>query len=139
MTYRVAPEQHPLIYVNHLNVYALDRETGALRWRYETDRRIMRMLLAHECVYALDSNCVVHCIRVSDGVLLGKVPTGSPTADGANLLAADGRIYVATSDGVYALTPDGKKHWSFAAPPTGSVTLPGLGLPDQVFQPDFRD
>ena len=115
---RIHPEDHPLVYVSDQSVYAIDREKGTLKWKYDADKRIVRMLLAHDCVYLLDVECVVHCVKAKAGELLGKVSTGSTTAVGASMIqeSEDARIYVATTDGVYAITPRGKKVWSFESP-----------------------
>jgi outer membrane protein assembly factor BamB len=139
MGQRLSPEEFPLVYLNDACVYAIERETGRLMWSYDAQVRIVRMLLAYDCVYVLDMDCVVHCVR-GKGELLGKVRAGSPEAQGAALLADEGYVFVATTEGVVALSPDGKKKWTFTSPtPATPTVLPGLALPDQVIQPDFRD
>ena len=139
MSYRESPAPHPLIYIREDKALAVERETGRTIWTFECPRRIVRMLLAYECVYLLDMDCTIHCMRAHDGTRLGAVQAGEKAWWGAALLAEDGLVYVATTGGVTALSPEGKQKWQMTLPPGGSGALPGLGVPGHVCQPDFKE
>jgi outer membrane protein assembly factor BamB len=101
---------------------------------------VIRLLQVSERVFALDLDCTVYCLRVEDGALLGTVPAGPTSAWGAALLAHDGALYVATSDGVTALSMDGHRMWSYRSEDPGlEGILPGLALPGVSVQPDKKD
>lgn len=137
---RNAPLAAPLLYVQKRSVYAIDRELGRLRWKYDAAASLIRVLFAGDRVFALDIDCNVHCLRAEDGRALGVVSVGTRSAWGSALLAHDGGIYVATSDGVTALSIDGQFLWRFDSHDPGlDGVLPGLALPTQVVQPDKKD
>lgn len=119
------------------SVYAIDRDNGQLRWRYETTVKFVRVLFVGERVFALDADCKVHCLQASDGAALRVVSAGPSSGWGASMLAHDGLLYVATSDGVVALGVNGDVVWRFKSPDPGTDgVLPGLALPSQVAQLD---
>ena len=139
MSYRDAPALHPLIYVHGDLACAVDRESGRELWRFSSPCAFTRVLLAYDRVYLLDKNAMVHALDARDGTVLGSVQI-EPSGTGGALIAEDGRIYVATTHGACAITPDGKMLWTWPKPDVwGTQILPGLALPGQTCQPDFRD
>lgn len=137
---RTAPLAAPLLYIQKKTVFAIDRDLGRQRWRFDADSNVIRVLFVADRVFVLDIDCTLHCVRSTDGLLLGSVRIAARTYWGAAMLSHDGGIYVATSAGVVALSLDGVELWRFEsdAPGIDSV-LPGLALPTQVAQPDRKD
>jgi hypothetical protein len=52
---RAAPISPPLVYVQKSSVYAIDRDNGQLRWRYETAVKLVCVLFVGERVFASSS------------------------------------------------------------------------------------
>ncbi|MBL8683905.1 MAG: PQQ-like beta-propeller repeat protein [Myxococcales bacterium] len=137
---RTAPTAAPLIYIQKRTVFAIDRDLGRKRWQYEASSGVIRVLFVADRVFVLDLDCVLHCIRASDGQPLGTVRVAERSHWGAAMLSHDGGIYVATSEGVVALSLDGELLWRFESDSPGiDSVLPGLALPSQVAQPDKKD
>ena len=149
----------PLVWATQHALFALDPETGELRWRYETSklRRIFRL---DDRLFVLTA-AGVDCVDVATGHSIGRVPLGfTPTAG----VHTGDRLFVAGPDGAAALTTTGEILWSakhehakgfslksFYACARGDGTEmwrqectspsryanPGLVLGDQVAQPDI--
>lgn len=143
MTYRAGRPIEPLVSIISSIAVALDRDTGQQLWRYEASTRIMRIIHASDRVFLLDYDCVLHCLRAHDGVVLGKVAIDERSYMGcAMLLGPNGELYVGTSHSVVALDPTGRERWRFKhVDISGSAGsgLAGLALPGMVVQPDIRD
>jgi hypothetical protein len=98
------------------------------------------MTFANDNVYLLDTDCVVHCLVAATGAPLATITTGPLNAWGAALITDGRRVFVASTENLTALGEDGRVLWSLAVPPYAVAgLLPGLGLPGQVVQPDFKD
>lgn len=105
--YREAPAGEPLIWATKRAVFAIDPESGALRWRAETSvlRRIFRL---GDRLFVLTIEGVV-CLQMRDGRSLGVVPLSFvPTAG----IASGNRLFVAGPGGAAALTDTGAVLWS---------------------------
>jgi outer membrane protein assembly factor BamB len=130
---------HPLIATYDLQVYAIDRQTGTRLWRYEAPTTIARFALAHNRVYVLDENCQLHTLVATTGELLRvvKVDEAQQLRNGGALIADADHIYIATMRSVIAVDHAGNVGWRTKTGPATGKTKPGLGLPDNVVQPDF--
>lgn len=135
MTYRSPPPDAPLL-VFSTQVVALDRTTGAERWKYPMENVVRRFAIDGDRVFVFDSESCLHCLDVASGRLLGKIDLPIMTA---NSMLLDGdRLYVSGDNEVTALDRNGTLLWTARVPPNGSHSLCGLGVPGgAVIQPDF--
>jgi outer membrane protein assembly factor BamB len=143
MSYREGKPVEPLISIVSSTVVALHRETGRQLWQYQAPTRIVRVVHASERIFLLDYDCVLHCLRAYDGLVLGTIQVDERSYLGcALLLGPNGELYVGTSNSVVALDPTGREMWRFKhGPVSGSSgsSLAGLALPGVAVQPDFKD
>lgn len=136
---RTAPTSAPLLYAQSHKVVAIDRDSGRARWSHSLKAQVIRVLFSGERVFVLDLDGNLECLVAETGAVLGHVPSASPNAWGATMLAHDGGIYVATNEGVIALDFNGNVLWRHAAESSNmGLALPGLALPGSVAQPDLK-
>lgn len=143
MTYRAPTPPQPLVYLAGEIATALERETGRVLWRYQANARLVRIVYTSDRVFMLDADCLLHCVRTGDGVLLGTIQVEERAYWGSAMLAgSNGELYVATSKSVIALDPSGRELWRFShreLPSSQGSGLAGLALPEGAVQPDIRD
>jgi len=143
MSYRAGKLVEPLVSIVSSLAVALDRETGRQLWRYQASTRIMRIVHASERIFLLDYDCMLHCLRAHDGLVLGTIQVDERSSMGcAMLLGPNGELYVGTSNAVVALDPTGRELWRFKhgdVPGSAASGLAGLALPGAAVQPDLRD
>ena len=159
MADRQAPEDSPLIWATKQAIFAVDPESGALRWRADISE-LSRLFRLGERLFVL-TTAGVSCIDIKSGKPLGAVPLEfQPTAG----LATPNRLFVAGPDGAAAVTETGAILWSakqefekgfttkksyvckghdgtelWKQPVVGSSRYdnPGLLLEEQIAQPDL--
>src|SRR5581483_5070322 len=84
------------------NVYAVDVETGRVRWKYDTGSggilgvQSSATLTADGRLLVGDSAAVLHCLRARTGQLLWKTSLGDPSVDHiwASPAVANGRVII---------------------------------------------
>lgn len=102
------------------NVYALDVESGALKWKFETGHRVWATsLIASDIVYIGSMDRHLYALRLSDGEELWRFPAKEADARGAfagTPALQDGTLYIgAFDDMLYALDAQtGAERWRFA-------------------------
>ncbi len=135
MDYRTTPNDPPLLVVS-TQIVALDRATGAQRWRYDLEGVGRRFAVEADRVFVFDSKGWLHCVDVASGQRIGRVELALKTA---NSMLVDGdRMYVSGDAEVVALDLAGRILWRAAVPMNGSYSLGGLGVPGgHLVQPDF--
>ncbi|HRI70899.1 MAG TPA: hypothetical protein PK156_41985 [Polyangium sp.] len=143
MTYRVGKPAEPLVCLVSSLAIALDRDTGRQVWRYQASTRLVRIVYATERLFLLDADCVLHCLRVTDGGLLGKVQVDERSYWGCAMLPGpNDELYIATTNSIVALDATGREMWRFKpdnVPSSHGSGLAGLALPGAVMQPDMRE
>jgi len=107
------------------NVYALDVETGARRWVFETGHRVWATpLIVSDTLYVGSMDRHLYALRLSDGEELWRFPAeGGSNAEGpvkgafaSAPVLQDGTLYIgAFDDQLYAVDADtGDERWRFA-------------------------
>jgi outer membrane protein assembly factor BamB len=143
MTYRDPRPPEPLVSLLSSVAVALDRDTGKQLWRYQASTRLVRVVYTVDRIFLLDADCVLHCLRLSDGFILGRVKVDEKSYWGCAMLPGrNGELYVATSQSVVALDATGREIWRFKhgdVPGSSGGGLGGLALLEGVVQPDIRD
>jgi outer membrane protein assembly factor BamB len=127
---------HPLIAVHGMTVRALDRLTGRLLWEYSANLNVARFTLTNGRVFALDDNCRVHCLDVTTGAALGVVQIDRVERTGCALVADGTLLYAATTKSIVAIDSSGQIAWRAEVGGAFGARA-GLGLPNNVMQPDF--
>lgn len=117
-------------------VRALDRQTGRLLWEYKASLSVARFALSGGRVFALDDSCRVHCIDATSGAVLGIVQIDREERSACALVAEGDVLYAATSKSVVAIDGRGQVAWRTDVGGSFSARA-GLGLPNNVMQPDF--
>lgn len=135
MDYRTMPTDPPLLVVS-TQIVALDRATGATRWRYDLEGVGRRFAVEADRIFVFDSKGWLHCVAVANGQRIGRVELELQLA---NSMLVDGeRLYVSGDNEVVALDLTGRILWRAAVPMNGSHSLGGLGVPGgNLVQPDF--
>jgi outer membrane protein assembly factor BamB len=101
------------------NVYALDMESGALKWTFRTGHRVWATpLIVEGTVYIGSMDRHLYALRLSDGEELWQFPAEGDPAKGAFASAPalrDGVLYIgAFDDRFYAINADdGTERWHF--------------------------
>jgi outer membrane protein assembly factor BamB len=101
------------------NVYALDVESGALRWTFPTGHRVWATpLITEDTVYIGSMDRHLYALRLSDGKEVWHFPSDGDVASGAFASAPvlqDGTLYLgAFDDHFYAIDADtGAERWRF--------------------------
>lgn len=135
MTYREPTPDAPLLVIS-TQVVALDRRTGAERWKYPMKTVVRRFAVDGERLFVFDSASAIHCLDIASGRLLGKIDLPIMTA---NSMMLDGdHLYVCGDREVIALDRNGNVLWSADVATNASHSLAGLAVPGgNVMQPDF--
>lgn len=86
-------------------VFALDQNTGALLWTYDTENWSPGMTLAEGVLYFGSDNAFVHAVNAADGARVWRTHlTGTFNAPRGAPLVAGGRVYFQSNDeALYAL------------------------------------
>ncbi len=86
-------------------VFALEQQTGALLWTYDTENWSPGMTLADGVLYFGSDNAFVHAVAGADGTRRWRTPlTGTFNAPRGAPWVADGRVYFQSNDeSLYAL------------------------------------
>lgn len=96
------------------NVYALDRESGALQWTFETDHRVWSTpLIVSDTVYVGSMDRNLYALDLASGDL--KWAFERDGAFGAKPVLSDDTLYIgAFDDAVYAIDAEtGEERWRF--------------------------
>lgn len=96
------------------NIYALDAETGALRWKLKTGHRVWAIpLIVEDVVYIGAMDRHLYALGLSDGAEIWKFQSGGAFASTPALL--DGTLYLGAFDyKFYAIDAEsGTEVWSF--------------------------
>lgn len=102
------------------NVYALDVDTGDLKWQFETGHRVWATpLIVGDTVYIGSMDHHLYALRLSDGEEIWKYAAGGAFASTPTL--QDGILYIGTfANRVYAIdADDGTEIWRFPADKPG--------------------
>ena len=104
------------------NVYALDVDTGDLKWQFKTDHRVWATpLIADGIVYIGSMDHHLYALRLSDGEELWKFAAPGDGAFASTPALQDGILYIGTfANRVYAIDADnGTEIWRFPAEKPG--------------------
>lgn len=87
-------------------VYCLQAADGTILWEYPTDNSVKNnVVLADDCLYALDAGGTVYCLQAADGALRWKkaLPLGDTVGTSVGICVQDGILYAGTARAVSAL------------------------------------
>lgn len=115
-------------------LYALDTQTGATRWTYDTGRS---SAIYSSPAIASDGTIYIgstYLTTLSDSVFYAVSPSGQKrwaisaagSVEGAPAVAADGTIYFGAGQTIYAVSPGGTVKWTY--PTKGTIWVaPAIG------------
>jgi outer membrane protein assembly factor BamB len=131
-----APRAPLLLFAD--NVTALDRQTGRQLWTYALGGdAVRRFAIEGERLFCFDGGANLHCLRLSDGQLLGRVKIATITT-AENMMIDGERLFVVGDSRVVCLTLEGAILWDEKVPRNQRHTLTGMAVPGVgAIQPDF--
>ena len=159
MQERQPPPSEPLIWATRNTIFAVEPETGALRWRFDIGK-LKRLFRLGSRLFVLTVDGVT-CLDLDNGRMIGALHLPFVPTSG---IASGNRLYVAGPDGAAALTDQGgvlwsatqehatgvslKQHyictnhagqelWRYDVVSAGRYDNPGLVYGNQVAQPDL--
>lgn len=107
MSHRLSGARDPLIWSTQRAIFAVDPETGALRWRAHI-AGVRRLFRLHERLFVLNAQGV-SCLDAGSGEPLGTIELGFVPTTG---LASREQLFFAGPTGAAALSPSGQVLWS---------------------------